>query len=122
MPLVTKVGLGVIMGLGVCATIATGFKIYLINDFFLHDDSKDPLYGITGFIIVGEIELYLAVIAASIPALRNLFTPIFSRLTSRNSKSSKSSKTQSSEGMKIPTIPSSMSTVENSEEMGDVSV
>jgi hypothetical protein len=121
MPLMTKLGLAIIMGLGVCATIATGFKIYLFNDFFLHSSSTDPLYSIMDFVIVGEVEIYLAVIAASIPALRNLFIPVFSRLASKISGSSKGSEPCSPEASKITTTSDSLSTVEDSEKLRNAS-
>ncbi|KAL1306306.1 hypothetical protein AAFC00_004389 [Neodothiora populina] len=76
-PLRERIVLGLLMGLGMFATLASVFKITLIYNY---RNIKDPLYDVIDLSVWWQMEENISIIASCIPTLKSPFEKVLRRV------------------------------------------
>ncbi|MCJ1385146.1 hypothetical protein MMC17_008265 [Xylographa soralifera] len=79
-----KLGLGFVLGLGICATVAAFYKCSRLPELY---DVEDYTYASGGLAIWSSVEPNIMIIAANLPTLRPIFLAVTRQQSSTNSKS-----------------------------------
>ena len=75
-----KFYLSIVMGLGLIATAMSFVKLHLLDDLVKHTPT-DPMYSMPVLVIWGWVELWLVLIALSVPPIWPLVEPVLGGLT-----------------------------------------